>query len=574
MTACALASCAEESSRLPLARATTRAAVAAYWKSTLGGATNHYPTYELPGNLELAPLSISIAVLGSRIGTAARALDVVEASYRIGVLYTTMMPEKLRSELGAYYTPPVLCERLLDLATDAGVDWRFARVLDPACGGGAFLFPVARRMANSLKGCDAKNALSDILHRLHGFGLDPFAAWMSQVFLEVTLDELCRSAGTRLPVLVKVCDSLEQEREGDGFDLVLGNPPYGRVRLSSKLRKKFQRSLYGHANLYGVFTDLALRFTGPEGVIAYVTPTSFLAGEYFKALRGLLGREAPPANIEFITEREGVFANVLQEMLLAVYQRGARPGVAPVHFIFAAPHGGMRSSAAGSFSLPTAPDQPWLIPRTKTHRKLVRIVGRMPHRLVDFGYKVSTGPLVWNRHKASLRDRPARARYPIIWAESVRSNGIFEFRAQRRNHKPYFEPQRSEMWVLTHSACVLLQRTTAKEQSRRLIAAELPKSFVEKHGAVVIENHLNMIRPANGTSIVSPKALAALLNTDAVDQLFRCLNGSVAVSAYELEALPLPPPEAISEIEGLVRRGVAPNLIEQSVRQLYGGGAS
>jgi len=429
-------------------------------------------------------------------------------------------------------------------------------------------------MANSLKGCDAKGALRDILPRLHGFELDPFAAWMSQVFLELTLDKLCRSAGVRLPVIVNVCDSLQQERESDGFDLVLGNPPYGRVKLPPKLRRKFGRSLYGHANLYGVFTDLALCLTRAEGVIAYVTPTSFLAGEYFKALRGLLGREAPPASIEFITEREGVFADVLQETLLAVYRRGARPGVTPVHFIFPTSHGGMRSSGAGSFCLPTSPDQPWLIPRDKTHGKLLRIVRQMPHRLADLGYKVSTGPLVWNRHKASLRDQAAKTRYPVIWAESVGSDGMFEFRAQRRNHRPYFEPQPKEMWVLTHSPCVLLQRTTAKEQSRRLIAAELPKSFVEKHGAVVIENHLNMIRSVNDAPTVSLKALAAVLNTVTVDQLFRCINGSVAVSAYELEALPLPPPEAMGEIEHLVMRGVAPNLIEQNVRQLYGERAS
>ena len=82
----------------------------------------------------------------------------MDASYVIGVLYTAMMPDGFRAQQGAYYTPPALCEGLLDMATEAGVDWRSARVLDPACGGGAFLSPVARRMAESLKDCDAKTA--------------------------------------------------------------------------------------------------------------------------------------------------------------------------------------------------------------------------------------------------------------------------------------------------------------------------------------------------------------------------------------------------------------------------------
>ena len=110
----------------------------------------------------------------------------------------------------------------------------------------------------------------------------------------------------------------------------------------------------------GGFTDLALRFTRPGGGIAYVTPTSFLAGEYFKALRGLLGREAPPLSIDFIGERKGVFADVLQETLLAAYQRGGDPGTGDVHFISPGPDGSIETIAAGSFSLPENPDQPWV----------------------------------------------------------------------------------------------------------------------------------------------------------------------------------------------------------------------
>ena len=62
-------------------------------------------------------------------------MEVPESSYWIGSIYTGMMPERKRAELGAYYTPPPLCERLLDMATNAHFDWRNGRVLDPACGG-------------------------------------------------------------------------------------------------------------------------------------------------------------------------------------------------------------------------------------------------------------------------------------------------------------------------------------------------------------------------------------------------------------------------------------------------------
>ena len=558
---------------LDITRSLVRQVIFAYWKETQALLGGHARLRELPSGVSLAPLEPEVRELARKMGTEVAKLDVLDASYRIGVLYTGLMPDERRARLGAHYTPRALCQRLLDMAEEAGVKWATARVLDPACGGGAFLSPLALRMAASLKDQPAEAVLTSIEQRLRGYEIDPFAAWMSQVFLDVTLAALCLKAGRPLNSLVQVCDALEQEPGADRFDLVIGNPPYGRITLSPSLRQKFQRSLFGHANLYGVFSDLALRFTRPEGVIAYVTPTSFLSGEYFKALRVLLGWEAPPISIDFIAERKGVFADVLQETLLATYQQGCEPGSASVHFLSQDRHGSVKITGAGSFSLPEELDRPWLIPRSDQQSELVDRVSRLPYRLADYGYTVSTGPLVWNRHKAGLRDEPGKGRYPLLWAESVRPNGVFEYRAQKRNHKPYFEPEEKEQWVVTNHPCVLLQRTTAKEQCRRLIAAELPEQFIRKHGAVVVENHLNMIKPLNGTPKVSAAALAALLNSDVVDQVFRCINGSVAVSAYELQALPLPSPDGVKDIEELVQMRARREVLEQAVEQLYDGEA-
>ncbi len=306
---------------LDITRSLVHEVISAYWKETqalLGGDAR---LRELPSGVSLAPLEPEVRELARKMGAGVAESDVLDASYRIGVLYTGLMPDERRSRLGAHYTPRALCQRLLDMAEEAGVEWATARVLDPACGGGAFLSPLALRMAASLQDQPAETVLTSIEQRLRGYEIDPFAAWMSQVFLDATLAELCLKAGRPLNSLVQVCDALEQEPGAERFDLVIGNPPYGRVTLSPSLRQKFQRSLFGHANLYGVFSDLALRLTSPDGVIAYVTPTSFLSDEYFKALRVLLGWEAPPVSIDFIAERKGVFADVLQETLLNVSAR-------------------------------------------------------------------------------------------------------------------------------------------------------------------------------------------------------------------------------------------------------------
>jgi len=509
-------------------------------------------------------------VLADELGRSAAELDIEHAFYQIGLLYNVMLPAEWRSTHGVYYTPPTLTERLLDQATSAGVDWRHCRVLDPACGGGAFLAPIARRMAAAIDTKDSDGLVEQVSTRLRGYELDPFAAWLSQVALEATLRALSMPQTDEIPTLVEVCDTLDHPIDSEGFDLVIGNPPYGRTRLNERQRQRFRRTLYGHANLYGLFTDIALQQTRAGGVIAFVTPTSFLAGGYFKNLRKTLAQEAAPVTLDFVDARKGVFEDVLQETLLACYRKDGQARSAHAHTLTANSNESLSVHKAGTFVLPPDKSAPWLVPRNANQGQLIERASTMAARLADWGYRVSTGPLVWNRHKDRLRDVPGKDRLPLIWAESITATGHFVFRAEKRNHKPYFSIESNDAWLVTKTPCVLLQRTTAKEQRRRLIATELPKEFLERHGGVVIENHINMIRPITDAPAVAPGVVAAFLNSSIVDVVFRCLSGSVAVSAYELNALPLPSPDRTLGLATLIQNGASRETIDHECARLYG----
>ena len=54
-----------------------------------------------------------------------------------------------------------------------------------------------------------------------------------------------------------------------------------------------------------------------------------------------------------------------------------------------------------------------------------------------------------------------------------------------------------------------------------------------------------------------------------MDDAFRCISGSVAVSAFELEALPLPLPEQAGALEALLADGADQAAIEVAVRSMY-----
>ena len=562
-----------EPDQMGKARAISFAATAAYWETLHANhsRTGGWPLRAEPPEVRIPTAPPAARNLAANLGRNCAGLDVINASQLIGSLYTKMMPDRERSRLGAYHTPAPVCRRLIDAATEMGAEWRSNRVMDPACGAGAFLLPAAQRMIKHAPGQDAETVIRSVEDRLSGLDVDPFAAWLSQVFLDVLTIDLCSAAGRRLEDLVKTGNALEEEPEGPGFDLVIGNPPYGRTRLHEDLRRKFQRSLYGHANLYGVFTDLAVRLVKPGGLVAYVTPTSFLSGEYFKSLRKLLGTEAPPVSIEFIADRKGVFDDVLQETVLTVFQRGGQPQPSRVKFTSFRADGSTETAAAGRFDMPEDPEQPWMMPRSPDLAELAERAAAMPHRLSDHGYEVKTGPLVWNRHRDGLRERAGAGCHPLIWAEAIRPGGTFHFPAEKPSHPSYFRPEPGQEWLVTRSPCVLLQRTTSKEQERRLIAAELPAEIVDGHDGVVVENHLNVLRPRDGQPRISTSALAALLNSDVVDSIFRCINGSVAVSAYELEALPLPCPDDMARLEEAVTGQTGRDIVERTVESLYRG---
>lgn len=548
------------------ARAVAHTAALGWWKASAEAhGVGHLSELAVPADLAFADPSAFVVADARAFGTDLASLPVADASAALGRLYVQALPPEHRAKYGIFYTPPALVRRLLDQAENSGHDWRTGRVIDPSCGGGAFLVEAACRIIAALAGADPAIALAAVASRLAGWDLDPFATWLASLSAEVVALPLVAVTGRRLPALAVQRDALAGFGDVAGrFALVMGNPPFGKVKDTPGIRARFGRSLHGHPNLYGLFTDLAVHLAEPAGgMVAYLVPASFLAGHYFKALRRLLHEHCPPVTLDLVESRKDVFADVLQEVVLSTFQRG-RAGRQARCAVVVAQRDGLAVQPTGTMLLPEDPEAPWTLPRSPDDAAFVTRLGRMPARLADWGYGVSTGPLVWNRHKPRLYHAPAPGRVPVVWAEAVTQDGRFVLKATKRNHAPWFEPQDGRDPNLVTRACVLVQRTTAKEQRRRLVCAEMPAEVLARHGGTVtVENHLNMVRPTVAEPEVPVAVLAAFLATTTADRVLRCINASVAVSASELEAMPLPEGDDVVA----AMRGADP---EAAVRRLYG----
>lgn len=462
--------------------------------------------------------------------------------HELGEAYACALENRDRLLHGCHYTPRLLAGALWREMQAAGAATD-GRTVDPACGAGALLLLPLRQFVASWGG-EPDEGITEVRRLFGGTDLDPLAVWLGNAILGAELLPLwARMPPDRrppLPQLLRVGDALAAA-QGSAATLIM-NPPFGRVRLGPDERARWHRSLYGHANRYSLFLHAAVEMTKPGGVIGAVLPTSFLGGAYYQRLRGLLAEEAPLVRLVMVGERAGVFASgVFQETCLAVFRRADKPN--RVVCSMQSVNGGVTKQAIGRASLPSQrPDLPWLLPRSPSDGALVRRASRLRKRLPDYGWRASTGPLVWNRHKPQIHGDPRDEAIPILWAADVAESGVS--RSLAREHQRWITLRPRDEFMRLAEPAVLVQRTTAPEQPRRLVAGLIDEETLKGHwgGAVVVENHVNVLRGSNPESVLTPELLAALLNTATFDRLYRCMTGTVAVSAYELEALPLPEP--------------------------------
>ncbi|MGH2971769.1 MAG: N-6 DNA methylase [Gaiellaceae bacterium] len=461
--------------------------------------------------------------------------------------YVSGLPRSVRSAHGRFYTPRSLASILVERALQEPIPEEGV-IVDPACGAGSLLTAATEILVATRP---PEDAVRTVVGRLRGTDLDPVAARLCELAVRVALlpawMAIPDSQRPAIPRLATVTDGLADTAPAA---LVLANPPFGRRRLSAEQRLRHAPVLYGHAHLPSLFLHAAVERLSRGGVAAFVVPTSVVGGAYYQRLREFLIKTAPPQWLAFIDDRSGVFTgDVLQEALLGVFVRGRRSLTVSVRRVGSSPSFGGAEHVVSRASW--VGKRPWLIARDPDDVSLVAAATARKHRLSDYGWKVSTGPLVWNRHRDQLFPRNSRGRIPVIWASDVRPEGVdpFESRPGR-----FIEPRSGQEWLALTKPAILVQRTTAPEQPRRIIAGVLDEGTLEElGGCVVVENHLN-ICTWSGEGILTHERLHDYLMSEEADRLYRCMSGSVAVSAFELGELPLPPPEDFSSEDERARR--------------------
>lgn len=193
------------------------------------------------------------------------------------------------------------------------------KVIDPSCGSGRFLLPIADYLLNIYKSCEPDQKEYElkkkILHdNIYGVELEKESFTISKLKLLSWLfssksgsldDEIFEIENYSSENLDKLIDKLNihlniynsefllEFNEDIHFDIIIGNPPYVENKkitdldLKKKLKQNFQ-SAYKLFDLSILFIEKALSILNKGGFLSFLLPNKFLAADYGIKIRELL----------------------------------------------------------------------------------------------------------------------------------------------------------------------------------------------------------------------------------------------------------------------------------------------
>lgn len=499
--------------------------------------------------------------------------------------YLNLISTELRKQLGQYSTPANIVRYILkSVEYIPSKDIISKRLLDPACGSGAFLVESARIYLNALK--KAKIPIYKwypmVNSAISGVDIDLTACFFARLNLAILLapailEFVAKNGIKKLnPLSVYCSDTLQlfaSEIEGTAllynklnlplvnqFDFVVGNPPYFKVKgLNEDLKNTFSKSIYGHPNAYGLFIHAGIEMLKKDGRLGFIVPRSMLSGLYFKNLREFIEDKASVREIVYISERKKIFENVLYGTMILLLERNRdSEGMVNISFIQSLKEietQNIISIGRDKVIQRLNGTTIWFVADSQEMYNIItRIIKRHPLLSSDkINCRAKTGQIVWNRVKPLLAANSGHDTLPLIWATDV---GKFSFSFNKMGvTRPCFLKVNSETGnLMVKGASILIQRVTADEQHSRIVAC-MPEEFYRKErNGYFVENHLNIIQPAAGKSSVSLFSILGVLNSEIVEFFFRAMNGNTQVSATEINLLPIPVGRYEHEISGIANK--------------------
>src|SRR3989344_5439502 len=266
----------------------------------------------------------------------------------LGKLYEQFITRDERKKLGQFYTPESVIDYILDqIEYTKNIDDK--KIIDISCGSGGFTTRATNRLINKLKNNpNKKEVIEKVIGSIYGMDINPFACYLAETNMLIQLLDLIVEVKKENPKYIvpkikifqtnsmetpSLLNNEEQEIKDiknkagkfiEGFDFVVGNPPYLEAKKMDISTKKLctetcPNVASGAFDLFVCFIDKGLRLLKTNGKLGYIFPNKFLIANYAnKMLEELLDKSTIKEIID--VSECGVFENVSVYPVIMVIQ--------------------------------------------------------------------------------------------------------------------------------------------------------------------------------------------------------------------------------------------------------------
>lgn len=419
----------------------------------------------------------------------------------LGLLYQSLQTAGTKQKRGAFFTPRPLAEQLLTLIPSDNSH----TYLDPSCGTGGFLLPLAHQVNPSqLYGCDI-DAISIAIIRIN-FVLHQHCYDQSYLTSHFT----CKNF-------------LTGQQDLKTYTHILGNPPWGATfskQERARLQQLFPSFTGNKPESACLFFEKSLSMLSQHGTVTFLLPEALLQAKKHLPWRQLLGKECTLTALYYLGN---AFSGIQCPCILLSAQKAPHPSATDTLRC----QGASIVTPEKSFSIETErnlpPQQLSLLADDREYVLLEKIrqapdcISLKDH--AKFGLGIVTG-----NNRQQLFSTPGSNREPILTGKD-----IFQFHTKPATHYLHYDKsvlQQTASYEDYHAPAKLVYRFIA---SRPIVALETQQQL--------LLNSCNFFTLTS--NILEPNYLTALLNSPVIAFYFQLQFPTIKILRSQLEQLPL-----------------------------------
>lgn len=246
-------------------------------------------------------------------------------------IYELLIPEDEKKENGMVFTPKKIKQFIInDVFEDLQKDIMQLKICDPSCGCASFLISISKYIHDTYN-IDFRYIYENII-----YGVDIYDHNIAKAKLLLYLlafengEYLTEDINFNLLVANSLSLNFEEtftdvfSPEQNGFDLVIGNPPYVRSKnMNDEVKLSLENwsvAKSGNPDLYIVFFELGLELLNNSGKLGYISINTYLTSLNGRNLRNYLSEKG--YNIKLINFKDNqIFKGVTSYTCISIINK-------------------------------------------------------------------------------------------------------------------------------------------------------------------------------------------------------------------------------------------------------------